>query len=341
VERSLRKATRLQGQHVVHVSSTYYGGGVAEILTALTLLMNALGIETGWRMIQGTPDFFTCTKKIHNALQGADTELSREDKAIYEQVTVENGMRIHLEDHDAIIVHDPQPLPLVRHVETKRALWLWQCHIDLSEPNPAIWNYLKSFVERYDAAIFSLQEYAQQLSTSQLFIAPAINPFSAKNCELSEGEIKSCLAHYSIPIDRPIVVQISRFDKWKDPAGVVEAFRLARKEVDCTLVLLGNHAIDDPEGQVIFETINNSVDDRVIVISAEDAKLVNALQRCAAVVLQKSIREDSGSQLLKRCGKGQRSSAEMWEAFVGKSRMERTGFWSIRFRKPQRELWSY
>jgi len=303
VERILRKATALKDLHTVHVSSTFYGGGVAEMLTPLTLLMNTMGIETGWRMIQGTPDFFVCTKKLHNALQGADVELSEEEKHIYEQVTLENGMRIHMEDHDVVIVHDPQPLPLRCHVET-RAPWLWECHIDVSAPNPSAWSYLRDIIELYDAAVFSLPEYAKELKSPQRFIMPAINPFSAKNRELTDREIQTCFAHYAVPTDRPLVVQVSRFDKWKDPAGVIDAFRLARKEVDCTLVLLGNDALDDPEGEVILETIHNSVDDRVVVVTADDPVLVNALQRRAAVILQKSIREGFGLTVTEAMWKG-------------------------------------
>jgi trehalose synthase len=304
VERILAKAAHLRGLHVVHISSTFYGGGVAEILTPLSLLMNEIGVQAGWRLIQGTPDFFACTKKIHNALQGADGDLSDEEKAVYEEVVVENGMRIHVDDCDAVIIHDPQPLPLVRHIERRPESWIWQCHIDLSAPNPSVWNYLRGFIEHCDAAVLSLAEYARALSIPQLFITPALNPFSAKNRELSENEIEQCLRHYMVPTDRPLVVQVSRFDKWKDPAGVIEAFRLACREFDATLVLLGNHAVDDPEGQVIFDTIQSSVDERVLVISADDPILVNALQRRAAVVLQKSIREGFGLTVTEAMWKG-------------------------------------
>jgi trehalose synthase len=179
-ERILRKADRVRTQHVVHVSSTFYGGGVSEILTPLTLMMNAAGIRTGWRIIQGTPAFFTSTKKLHNAMQGDGADFSDVDRAIYEQVVRENALRLHLEDCDAVIVHDPQPLPLIKHFP-EQAAWLWECHIDVSAPNEAVWRYLRGFVEGYDAAIFSLPEYARDLTIDQQFIAPAINPFSAKN----------------------------------------------------------------------------------------------------------------------------------------------------------------
>src|SRR5829696_4731836 len=304
IERILKKAERLRTLHAVHISSTFYGGGVTEILTPLTLMMNSLGIETGWRLVQGTPEFFSCTKKLHNALQGQIIDLTDEEKIMYEQVTFENALRLHIDECDAVIVHDPQPLPLVSHLREADTPWLWQCHVDLSSPYHGAWTYLRRFVEQYDVAIFSLPEYAQDLPIEQRFITPAINPFSAKNRELSEEEIERCLAQYRIPTDRPLVVQISRFDPWKDPAGVIDAFRIVREQVDCRLVLVGSAAMDDPEAGAILEAIESSVDDQIMLITAEDAILVNALQRRAAVVLQKSIREGFGLTVTEAMWKG-------------------------------------
>lgn len=302
--RIFKKADQVRDAHVIHVNSTFYGGGVAEILTPLTLMMNALGIETGWRQIQGTPSFFSCTKKLHNTLQGERVELTAAEKAVYEQVVFENATRLHLAGCDAVVIHDPQPLPLVEHFADRKMPWLWQCHIDLSTPNPAAWNYLRGFVDSYDAAIFSLPEYAQDLDIVQLFFTPAINPFSAKNADLSESEIDECLMRHRIPTNRPLVTQISRFDRWKDPMGVIEAFRKARQSVECTLVLVGNSATDDPEGDIILETIKASIDERVIVLTVDDPVLVNALQRRAAVVLQKSTREGFGLTVTEAMWKG-------------------------------------
>jgi trehalose synthase len=255
-------------------------------------------------MIQGTNDFFSCTKKLHNTLQGQNGGFSDAEKAIYEQVILENALRLQFDDCDAVVVHDPQPLPLVKHFENRDISWLWQCHIDLSSPNSAVWTYLRNFIERYDAAIFSLPEYRKELQIDQRFFMPAIDPFSAKNTELSDQEITACLTQHRIPLDRPLVVQISRFDRWKDPVGVIEAFRQARKQIDCTLILLGNHALDDPEGDIILETIHSSVDKNIIVITVDDPCLVNALQRRAAVVLQKSIREGFGLTVTEAMWKG-------------------------------------
>ncbi len=303
-ERILQKAGRVRSAHLAHVSSTFYGGGVTEILTPLTLMMNALGIETDWHLIQGTPAFFGVTKKFHNALQSDGTELSPAERAIYEQVVFENATRLHLDRCDAVIVHDPQPLALVAHFPERRKPWLWQCHVDLSSPDATVWDYLRGFVEQYDSAVFSLPEYAQNIGIEQRYITPALNPFSAKNAELSDAEIEACLTHYGIPTDRPLVTQISRFDRWKDPVGVIEAFHKAREQVDCTLVLVGNTASDDPEGEVVLQTIRNSIDERVVVVTADDPLLVNALQRRADVVLQKSTREGFGLTVTEAMWKG-------------------------------------
>jgi len=302
LERILAKAAHLRDLHVVNINSTYYGGGVAEILSSLTLLMNAAGIPTGWRVIQGRPDFFNITKRMHNALQGDEIFLTDMKTSTYEEVVYENAARMHL-DHDLVIVHDPQPLPIICHFR-KRAPWIWRCHVDLSHPDEEVWSYLRGFIERYDAMVVSLPEYARNVSLPQRFIMPAINPFSTTNKELSEEEIEERLAHYGIPTDLPIVTQISRFDKWKDPQGVIDAFRIARKEVDATLVLVGNVATDDPEGQELFESICGNREERIFIMSVQDSALVNALQRNSAVVMQKSIREGFGLTVTEAMWKG-------------------------------------
>ena len=302
VDRIAKRAEQLRDLHIVNVSSTYYGGGVAELLSSLTLLINASGIRTGWRVIQGRPDFFSITKKMHNALQGAEINLTEQKRAIYEEVVFENAVRMHL-DHDLVIVHDPQPLPLIRHFR-KKAPWIWRCHVDLSCPNPELWVYLAPFIESYDAVVTSLPEYGQKLNVPQQFIMPAINPFSTTNKELSPDEIEERLTHYGIPTDLPLVVQISRFDNWKDPQGVVEAFRIARKQVDCTLVLVGNVATDDPEGHEVFASLCGCAEERIRILSVQDSALVNALQRRATVVLQKSLREGFGLTVAEAMWKG-------------------------------------
>jgi trehalose synthase len=302
VERILKKAKALRDLHVVNVNSTYYGGGVAELLGSMTILMNSVGIKTGWRVIQGSPDFFSITKKMHNALQGGEINLTDRKKKIFEEVVYENAIRTHLE-HDLVIIHDPQPLPMINHYR-KRGPWIWRGHVDLSTPDQELWKYFAPFVEKYDAVIFSIREYAQKLKTPQLFFMPAIDPFTIKNHELTEEEIQERLDHHNIPTDLPLVVQVSRFDRWKDPQGVVEAFKIARKEVDCTLVLLGNVATDDPEGPEVYESLLESQEERLIILSVQDTALVNALQSRAAVILQKSIREGFGLTVAEAMWKG-------------------------------------
>jgi trehalose synthase len=302
IERIRKKASQIQDLHVVNVNSTYYGGGVSQLLSSLTLLMNSLGIKTGWRVVHGPPDFFSITKKIHNALQGGKINLSDRKMQIYEQVIYENAIRNHL-DHDVVIVHDPQPLPIINHYR-KDCPWVWRCHIDLSRPNQELWNYLVPFIEKYDAVILSSRDYKQKLKTPQLFFMPAIDPFTITNRELSQKEIDERLNYYSIPTGLPLVVQISRFDRWKDPEGVIQAFKLARKQVDCTLVLLGNVATDDPEGAEVYQALLDSREERIIILSHQDGALVNALQRRAACVLQKSIREGFGLTVAEAMWKG-------------------------------------
>ena len=297
VARIIRKAQRLRGLRVVNISSTFYGGGVAEILSSATLLARSLGIRADWRLIQGSPDFFSVTKKFHNALQGADINFTELKQEIYEEVIFQNAARMDMEC-DFVIVHDPHPLPLIAHFR-RTCPWIWRCHVDLSHPNSEVWDYLKQYIEQYDAVILSLPEYSRELAPPQVFIMPAIDPFSVKNAELSEAEIKERLGHYGIPDDLPIVAQISRYDRWKDPEGVIQAFNIARQQVPATLVLLGNVATDDPEGWEFFHrTYEYAADDPDIKIlnnlNNVGAIEVNAFQSQADVVIQKSIREGFG-----------------------------------------------
>jgi len=303
IERIREKARKFKGLRVANFNSTYYGGGVAETISSLTLLMNSLGLRTEWRVIQGTADFFSITKKMHNALQGGEIDLSSIKKEIFEQVIYENSVRNFLE-HDFVIVHDPQPLPLIEHYE-KKCPWIWRCHIDLSKPDVEMWKYLRHWIDKYAAVIVSCPEYKQEMKPSRRVFMPAIDPFSIKNRQLSDKDIDERLGHYKVSTDLPLVVQISRFDPWKDPEGVVEAFKLARKEVDARLVLLGNFATDDPEGAKIFESLRACQEEHILILtSGDDTALVNALQTRAAVVLQKSLREGFGLTVAEAMWKG-------------------------------------
>jgi len=229
---------------------------------------------------------------MHNALQGGEINLSDRKIQIYEEVIRANVLRNHL-SHDFVIVHDPQPVAMVEHY-TKRGPWIWRCHVDLSRPNEELWAYLRRYVEAYDAAVVSLPDYLRKLRTPQVVFPPAIDPFSIANRDFTEEEIAERLQHYDIPTDLPLVVQVSRFDRWKDPEGVIEAFKIARQQVDATLVLLGNVATDDPQGEEVYRSLLDEREEHIVIISKEDTALVNALQSRAAVVLQKSIREGFG-----------------------------------------------
>ena len=291
-ERLLKKARRLKGLKVLHVNSTRQGGGVAEILSSMTPLMNSLGIDAKWLVIDGSPEFFELTKNIHNGLQGDPIQIPPEARRLHRTTAHANAATAALERYDIILVHDPQPLPLVELRQDQR--WIWCCHIDLSAPDPGVWSYLAASVERYDAAIFSLPEYAQPLKVPQRFIMPAIDPFSLINQQMTREEVAQHLERYQIPRDLPLVVQAGRFDKWKDPQGVIEAFTIATQQRRARLVLVGNTAADDPEGPAMYESIRAFSSNRIFIIAADDALLVNALQRRAVVVLQKSLREGFG-----------------------------------------------
>jgi len=292
------KASKSSGRHILNINSTYQGGGVAEILFSLVPLMDDIGIDAGWRILHGNPDFFTITKKFHNALQGEKMNLTKMKRTLYEGTNRNFAVYTHI-DHDCVIIHDPQPLPLIKY-QKKTQPWVWRCHIDLSNPSDEIWDFLKGFILRYDKVIISNEKYkSENLPVDQKIIPPAIDPLSPKNMELSQKDIDKYLKKFCIPTDKPIITQISRFDKWKDPLGVLEIYKRVRKEVDCRLVLCGSMATDDPEGLAIYEKVRQRANDlvekgEVILITIENNILVNVLQRAASVVIQKSTREGFG-----------------------------------------------
>jgi len=296
IDEIYEKAEEIKGKHIVHINSTSRGGGVAEILTSLVPLMNDIGIDTGWRVLHGSNDFFSITKKFHNALQGSDINLSEMKKRIYIETNEIFSTYTHLEHHDCVIVHDPQPLPLIKFYR-KNQPWIWRCHIDITNPNLKLWNFLKGFICRYDRMIVSNESYKRDdISIKQEVIYPSIDPFTPKNMELSDSKISKLLKKTGIDRDKPIITQVSRFDKWKDPLGVIKIFESIKKRTDVKLVLCGGMAHDDPEGPKIYDKIKKVVggkDDIIIITDANDIT-VNALQRASAVVIQKSIREGFG-----------------------------------------------
>jgi trehalose synthase len=285
-------ARPLLGLRVLHVSSTFHGGGVAGMLHSLVPLMNDVGINADWNLLYGDPALFQVTKKLHNALQGEAVEIAPEEWDTYLAVN-ETFARYSPIFHDVVIVHDPQPLPIIRYRQ-KENPWIWRCHIDVSSPFRPVWDALKLFLLRYDAAVVSSEGFRRpDLPLKTQVIPPAIDPLSDLNRELSEKEVEAKLAEYGIEPGKPLIVQVSRFDKWKDPLGVLEVYRRVREEVDCQLVLVGNMAADDPEGAEVFRAVQARARDLpdVHLITQTDALLVNALQRAAGVVLQISLRE--------------------------------------------------
>jgi trehalose synthase len=293
-----RKARSLYGKHIVHINSTYQGGGVAEILVSLLPLMNDIGLEAGWRILHAHPDFFTISKKFHNALQGDKVNLTEMKKRLYLQASEDFSVLTHL-NHDCIIIHDPQPLPLILYYKKKQP-WIWRCHIDLSGPNAELWDYLKKFILRYDGVIISNEKYRKKdLPVPQHVIFPAIDPLAAKNKELSPLDVSKYLRKFEIPTDKPLLTQVSRFDKYKDPEGVLRVYYQVREKIDCRLVLCGSMALDDPEGLAVFERIEKKARNLiesgdVILRTVENDILVNVLQKNSAVIIQKSKKEGFG-----------------------------------------------
>ena len=293
------KMRSLFDKHMIHINSTYTGGGVAEILSSLVPLMNNVGLDAGWRTIHGNIDYYGITKKFHNALQGQDINFSDMKKELYLQVNRQFSSYTHINHHDFVLIHDPQPLPLIQFYR-KRQPWIWRCHIDLSAPNQALWDYLKQYILKYDMVIFSSEKYMHaDLPMEYRLIEPSIDPLTHKNKPISDSLIAATIKKYNIPTDKPILTQISRFDKWKDPVGVVEVFKRVKEQVDCRLILCGNMATDDPEGLDIYENIKKRAakeisDGDIILLTIESNILVNVLQRLSAVVIQKSLREGFG-----------------------------------------------
>lgn len=289
------RARSLYGKHIVHLNATYQGGGVAEILYSLVLLMNDVGINAGWRILHGSQEFFEITKSFHNALQGAELNLSERKKRVYLQVNDNFSKFTHL-DHDCVIIHDPQPLALIRSYR-KRQPWIWRCHIDLTDPHKGLWDFLKGFLLKYDQIVFSSEKYfKKELPIEQRLMFPAINPLSQKNKDIGEKIILENVTKVGIPTNKPIITQVSRLDPWKDPEGVIDVFKLVKEKADCRLVFCYNVASDDPEGLRMYNKVqrkaNKFLKNRdIIFVVGNNETLVNAIQRFSSVVIQKSTRE--------------------------------------------------
>ncbi|MBN2185404.1 MAG: glycosyltransferase [Candidatus Krumholzibacteriota bacterium] len=296
---------------VVHVNSTKKGGGVAEILNKLVPLKRELGIDASWEVIEGNQEFFKCTKSFHNALQGNRVDIPKTLLEEYERVNLENADRLRgiLTDADIVFIHDPQPAPLLRSFPERKGKWIWRCHIDASHPYRPIWKYLREFIKDYDASIFSLSAFAQPLPHTEFLIAPSIDPLSEKNIDIDPAEVESIVSGLGIDLSRPIMAQISRYDFFKDPVGVVRAYRLTKKFVpDLQLVLAGGEATDDPEAQAVLDEVNIAAegdkDIHILLLPSDAHRTINALQRASDIVLQKSTKEGFGLTVTEAMWKG-------------------------------------
>jgi trehalose synthase len=300
-------AQELKGKTIKMVNSTAVGGGVAEMLHQLIPLLNEVEVKTRWEVITGGNDFFEVTKAFHNALQGSDYKLTQQARDIFLMHNRQNRERIQFTE-DVVVIHDPQPAALIDVREAASRRWVWRCHIDLSNPNLEVWGFLRPFIERYDAAIFSSQSFTRQLPIPQYLFYPCIDPLSEKNKDLDDSFVQQVCDEFGIDRSRPIVTQVSRFDRAKDPVGVVQAFKQARKYVDCQLVLAGGGASDDPEGAAVLKELREAVgqDPDIIILDLPPwcALEINALQRASTLVVQKSIREGFGLTVTEALWKG-------------------------------------
>jgi trehalose synthase len=288
----------LEGATVSMVNSTAVGGGVAEILIRLLPLMREVGLDPRWEVIEGGPEFYEVTKSFHNALHGQATKLGPEDFEIFREYNRRNRQRLAL-DTRFVVIHDPQPAGLIEsRAENDPRKWIWRCHIDLSHADPTVWKFLEPYVVRHDGAIFSSPEFSRQLSIPQYLFYPSIDPLADKNRELDPEFIAQVLARFGIDSQRPILTQISRFDRLKDPVGVVRAYRIVKRYHDCQLVLAGGGASDDPEGGAVLEEVRQEAagdpDVHVLELPAVAPLEVNALQRASTIMIQKSLREGFG-----------------------------------------------
>lgn len=287
-------ARRLSGKTVLNINSTFAGGGVAEILSRLVPLLNQLGVDVRWQIISGDAQFFEVTKKLHNALHGKVEPISDDEFSLFLETTKKNLNQIDFSG-DILFIHDPQPVALIAKKRDIGRKWIWRCHIDISHPDSRVWEFLKQFVINYDAGVLSSPNFAQELPMRQFFVPPSIDPLSDKNKELSAEAVGSVLAKYGLNQDKPLILQVSRFDWLKDPLGVIKAFELVRKNFACQLVLAGGTASDDPESGEVLEEVKERAggnpDIHILDIPPGSDIDINALQRAATIIMQKSLRE--------------------------------------------------
>jgi trehalose synthase len=310
IEQLQKLARPLAGRTVVHVNSTRIGGGVAEILARLVPLSEELGLKARWEVMEAPTEFYGVTKAFHNTLQGMPAPIPQRQLDLYQQVNQDNARRLQgvLAEADFVFIHDPQPAALLRFVPRRRGRWVWRCHIDISRPHRPAWKYIRETVARYDASVYSLAAFAQPLPHPQYLIPPSIDPLSDKNIDLPQEEVDAVAARHGLDPLRPVVLQVSRFDRFKDPVGVIRAYRIARRNVPIQLVLAGGTASDDPEGEVVYEEVREAAagdpDVHLLLLPPDAHREINALQRRADLVLQKSLREGFGLTVTEALWKG-------------------------------------
>jgi trehalose synthase len=290
-------AAPLAGRSVKMVNSTAMGGGVAEILNRLVPMIQELRLKVRWDVITGGNDFFEITKAFHNALHGRTYQATPKDFEIFLAVNDQNRAQMHL-DSEFMVIHDPQPVALINARSDKSGHWVWRCHIDLSRPDPHVWKFLEPFILRYDAAMFSSPAFTRQLPIPQYLFYPSIDPLSEKNRDLEPEFVRDVLERFGIDPARPILTQISRFDRLKDPVGVVKAYHIVKRYFDCQLVLAGGGAVDDPEGGTVLAEVRHAAagdpDIHLLDLPPWSALEINALQRASTIIIQKSLREGFG-----------------------------------------------
>ena len=306
-------AEGLKGQKVLHVNATAFGGGVAEILYTLVPLTTDAGLEAEWRVITAPPEFFTVTKSFHNGLQGTAVDFPAEARELYESVCRANAAEL-TRYYDFVVIHDPQPLAMRDFVtlsQNRATSWIWRCHIDTSTPDQALYDYLVPSINGYDAAVYTLRDYVPQgLTVPVREIAPTIDPLAPKNMRLSREDAAYIVRQFGIDIERPLLLQVSRFDPWKDPLGVVDVYRTVKARLPgMQLALIGSMASDDPEGWDYLEKVIEYVggDPDVFILSNLDnvgSVEINAFQSHADVILQKSVREGFGLTVTEALWKG-------------------------------------
>jgi len=309
VQRLRQLAERLQGKRIVHVNSTRVGGGVAEILRWMVPLMEELGLRPRWEVITGPPDFYRVTKAFHNGLQGFAVTLKTRDFDLHNEINRENAKKLNLEA-DIVIIHDPQPIYLPSFTPAgKVGSWIWRCHVDASRPNFAVWRYLEKAIPSFQATIFSMPAFTRSLPCPMFMIPPAIDPLSDKNCQIPEPERIETLIKLGVDPERPLLLQVSRFDRFKDPLGVIAAYHLVKRyHPELQLVLAGGTADDDPEGTEVYnEVMEEAGEDRdlkILLLPPDAHRTINILQRSAIIVLQKSLREGFGLTVTEALWKG-------------------------------------